>query len=369
VSLTRQILALVLLAVLAGGGFYAYQYVFDGGKATVARDGRSQRGGRSVPVELAKAEMRPLERKVEAVGTTRARQAIEIVPLAAGRVVEIAFEPGQRVEKGDTLVRLDDDIQRADLAQADAKLTEASSAVARAQILISNKTVSEVTLNQLVATEAAAQADVDRARRRLADRTVRAPFSGIVGLNLVDLGARVDDKTVLTTLDDRSEVEIEFALPETLYGQIKPGLTVVADAVAFPGRTFNGSVVSIDSRIDPTSRAFKVRAAIPNPDLSLPAGMFMHLAVILERHEAVMIPEEAIVVEGSDTFVFVADNGKAARKSIDIGQREVGAVEVVSGVSAGDEVVVRGVQRLRDGMAIHLASEAGKQRVTQGSPQ
>lgn len=354
---------------MGGGGLAAYQYLFDGSNAAVVEDGRGPRGGRSVPVELAKAELRSIERKVEAVGTTRARQAVEIVPLTSGRVVEIAFEPSQKVEAGDVLVRLDDDIQQADLVQASAKLKEATSAVERAQILRSNNTVSEVTLNQLVADQAAAQADVDRARRRLADRSVRAPFSGIVGLNHVDLGARVDDNTVLTTLDDRSEVEIEFALPETLYGQIAPGQAVVADAVAFPGRKFEGRVVRIDSRIDPTSRAFKVRAAVPNPDLALPAGMFMHLAVILDRREAVMIPEEAIVVEGSSTFVFAAVDGKAVKRDVAIGQREVGAAEIVSGVAVGDEVVVRGVQRLRDGVPIRLPGAAASGRAGRGEPQ
>lgn len=369
-SLTKQILACILLAGVAGAGYVAYQHYLDPGNAAVVEGQRGARGGggRTVPVELAEAELRTLERKAEAVGTTRARQAIEIVPTTDGRVVEIAFEPGQQVEAGDVLVRLDDDIQKADLEQATAKLKEAASAVERTKILRSNNTVSEVTLNQLVAAEAAAQADVDRARRRLADRTVRAPFSGIVGLNHVDLGARVDDNTVLTTLDDRSEVEIEFALPETLYGQIATGQDVIADAVAFPGRTFEGRIVNIDSRVDPSSRAFKVRAGIPNPDLSLPAGMFMHLVVILEQRQAVMIPEEAVVVEGSETFVFVADDGKAESRRIVIGQREVGAVEVSSGVAAGERVVVRGVQSLRDGMAIRMAGDADGRRPGQGAP-
>ncbi|MDP2621534.1 MAG: efflux RND transporter periplasmic adaptor subunit [Hyphomicrobiales bacterium] len=368
-SLTKQIFACILLAGAAGGAFVAYQYFFDGSNAAVIEDGRGSPGGRSVPVELAKAELRSLERTVEAVGTTRARQAVEIVPLTSGRVVQIAFEPSQKVEAGDVLVKLDDDIQQADLVQAEAKLKEAASTVARAQILRGNNTVSEATLSQAVAAEAAAQADVDRARRWLADRTVRAPFSGIVGLNHVDLGARVDDTTVLTTLDDRSEVEVEFALPETLYGQTAPGQTVVANAVAFPGRIFNGRVLRIDSRVDATSRAFKVRATIPNPDLSLPAGMFMHLAVILERREAVMIPEEAIVVEGSGTFVFLAVDGKAVRRDVAIGQREVGTVEILTGVGVDEEVVVRGVQSLRDGMQIRRPGKAGSGRARRGEPQ
>jgi membrane fusion protein (multidrug efflux system) len=183
---------------------------------------------------------------------------------------------------------------------------------------------------------------------------VRAPFAGVVGLRQVDPGARVDENAVLTTLDDRSEMEIEFSLPETLYGQVSTGQAVTATSVGFADRIFEGLVATIDSRIDATSRAFKVRALLPNPDLALPAGMFMHVTVLLESRMAVMIPEEAVIVQGSRTFVYVVADGKANVRNVILGHREVGAVEVVDGLANGEMVVIRGTERLRDNAPVRV---------------
>jgi len=119
--------------------------------------------------------------------------------------------------------------------------------------------------------------------------------------------------------------------------------------------------VSIDSRIDMTSRAFKVRASIPNPDLLLPAGMFMHLSLQLNPRQAIMIPEEAIVAQAGKTYVFVVKDNKVQRLAVELGQREVGKVELLSGVAAGDKIVTRGVQRLRDGGEVRLTGEGAPQ--------
>lgn len=363
-SLLRQVLFAVLLLLAIGGGFVAYrQLVARGGDSAATLAPALQ----PVPVVLAAAEQRQTATRVEAVGTTLSRRAIEIVPLASGRIEEIAFEPGQFVEAGDVLVRLDDDIERADLAEAEATLQETVLALQRARALRQKNAVPEATVDQLVAAEASGQAELDRARRRLADRTVRAPFAGVVGLRQIDLGARVDENSVLTTLDDRSEMEIEFALPEAMYGQVFAGQPVVATSVAFPGRNFEGLVSTIDSRVDSTSRAFKVRALLPNPDLTLPAGMFMHIAVVLDSREAVMIPEEAVMVQGSRTFVYVAADGKAAVRPIRVGHREVGAVEVVEGLEAGEAVVIRGTQRLRDGAPLQIIEDGDAAAVPAGS--
>jgi membrane fusion protein, multidrug efflux system len=152
---------------------------------------------------------------MEAVGTSLARQSIEMVALASGRVQEIAFEPGQKVAAGDVLVRLDDEIERADLDEAEATLNETTLALERAETLREQNAVSQAALDEARSRKAIAEAELDRATRRLADRTVRAPFDGIVGLRQVDAGARVSDTTVITTLDDLSEIEIEFSVSET----------------------------------------------------------------------------------------------------------------------------------------------------------
>lgn len=352
--LAGQVLIAVLLLLAIGGGIFAYrQFVAGGGESASAPTPAFA----PIPVVLAVAEQRQTATRVEAVGTTLSRRAIEIVPLASGRVEEIAFEPGQFVEAGDVLVRLDDDIQRADLTEAEATLQETVRALQRATALRQKNAVPEATVDQLVAAEVSGQAELDRARRRLADRTVRAPFAGVVGLRQIDLGARVDESSVLTTLDDRGEMEIEFSLAEALYGQIFPGQSVVATSVAFPDRSFEGLVVTIDSRVDPTSRAFKVRARLPNPDLTLPAGMFMHIAVMLGSRDAIMIPEEAVIVQGTRTFVYVVADGRASVRPIRVGHRETGAVEVAEGIAVGEAVVVRGTQRLRDGAPVQVIED------------
>jgi membrane fusion protein (multidrug efflux system) len=353
--IVRQLVILAVLAGIAWGGYEAYQVYFAKEAQTQQRPG-SGRPRIVVNVEVVPATVATIEEQIEAVGTTVARRSVAVVPSAAGRLVAINFEPGDEVQRGAELARLDDDIERANLAEAQAKAEEVRRAVERTQSLRRTRTVTEVTLENVLVQQQIALAELERAERRLADRTVVAPFAGVVGLRRVDLGARVNETTMLTTLDDLNEVEIEFSVPETHYGRIAAGQNVVADGTAFPDRSFSGKIVSIDSRVDPVSRAFKVRARVPNPNRTLPAGMFMHLVVVLSAREGLTVPEEAIVVQGSDTFVFTIEDGKAARRSVVLGKRQVGTIEITGGLAEGDQVVVRGVQRLRDGAEVRIVS-------------
>jgi len=358
VSFVRQIGILLVLLVAAGGGYAVYERT---GENNTGGGQGSARGGRPpAPVEIEVAALRQIEDRIEAVGTTLARRAVEIVPMATGRVVEILFEPGQTVAANDILVRLDEDIQRADLAEARARFSEAQLALERARTLARSNTISKATLEQLEAALAIARAQVDRAARRLADRRIEAPFSGIVGLSGVETGTRIDEQTMITTLDDLSRVEIEFALPETVFGKIRKGLPITAGSAAFPGREFNGALTSIDSRINTVSRSFKVRAIVPNEEMILPAGMFMHLAVILDTRTGLVVAEEAILTQGSTSFLYVFDDGKAAKRTVTLGKREFGRVEITAGISVGELVIIRGIQRLRDGAPARLVGEAAE---------
>jgi membrane fusion protein (multidrug efflux system) len=342
--------SLVLLAA-AGGGYHVYQTYVTAEGGGGERKGR--RGG-DVPVIVSPVSVQRIEEQVEAVGTTRASQAVEIVPLASGRVVDLTFDSGQQVAEGAILLTLDDDIEKANLDEAEAKLKQTQLALERAESLRRNKTVSQAQLDQLTAENIGAQAARDRAARRLADRTVRAPFAGVTGLRRVDIGARIDDNSVITTLDDLSKVEVEFQLPELLYGKIRRGLEITATSATFPGRTFPGKVINVDSRIDETARAFRVRAVMPNPELVLPAGMFMTISVVLESRDAMMIPEAAVIFEGATSFVYVVKDDKAQRRDVQLGQRRANLTEVVTGLQDGEMVVQRGTQNLRNGSAVKI---------------
>jgi membrane fusion protein, multidrug efflux system len=351
VSLVKQLAAAgVVLVALGGGALLHFRSAPESGAEAAV-----QRGPQAIPVEVAPVQEETLRRRIEAVGTTLARQAVDIVPLASGRVESITFVPGQRVATGDVLVRIDEEIQEAEVAEARATLREAVLAYERAVKLRTNNTVAQATVDDLEAARDGAQARLDGALRLLADRTVRAPFAGIVGLRQVDVGARVDDDTVLTTLDDLSEIEIEFSVPEIFFGRVRHGQPVSATSTAFPGRAFSGRIATIDTRVGLVSRAFRVRAVLPNPDLVLPAGMFMHVEVVLEERPAVLIPEEAVIAEGDGTFVFTVQDERAQRRPVRLGQRQAGTVEVLEGLEAGEPVVREGMQRLRDGAAISTA--------------
>lgn len=359
-SVTKQlVLAGVLLLGLGAAGLWYYQ-------ATTSTSAEAAIGGapRATTVNLVTAERGVARERIEAVGTTLAHQAVDIVSLASGRVGEIAFRPGERVEAGAVLVRLDDAAERAAVAEAQAAMREVKLALERAIKL--RATVAQATIDELEASLEGAQARVDRAQNTLDERTIRAPFAGVTGMRRVDVGARVDDDTVLTTLDDLSSVELEFSVPENFFGQVRPGQPVTATSTAFPGREFIGRIATIDTRIGEVSRAFRVRASLPNDDQALPAGMFMHIEVVLEERPAVLIPEEAVLAEGTGTFVFTVRDGVAERRPVRLGQRRAGKVEVLDGVAPGEAVVQRGLQRLRDGAAVRVEGADSAGRAGQG---
>jgi len=358
-SIWKQLFILCLLVAVGYGGYEGYhRYIAASGGESAAAPDRS-RSSRPSPVEVTQAETRTLSTTVEAVGTTRALQSVEIVPEADGRIVELNITPGEQVRKGDVLVRLDDEIARADLAEAEARLIERRQAVERATSLRRTNAVAEATVEEAQARLAEALAQLDRTARRLEERTITAPFDGVLGLSSVDAGARVDQQTIITRLDDLSQIEVEFALPETLFAQVTKGQKALATSAAFPGQVFEGEIDAVDNRIDPVSRSFRTRAILPNPEGTLPAGMFMSLELLLSQSDFVVIPEEALIFQAAETYVFVVEDNTARRVVVETGQRRDGMVAVRNGIEEGQTVIVRGLQRLRDGAAVQVLGETG----------
>ncbi len=183
---------------------------------------------------------------------------------------------------------------------------------------------------------------------------IRAPFAGRVGLRNVSVGSYVSPGTVITTLDDTSVIKLDFSVPEVFLSTLQEGLQVSARTAAYPDVEFHGKVSSIDSRLDPISRSIVVRAHIDNKDGRLRPGMFMTVKLIRADAPTLMLPEEALVPEGSRKFAFVVRDGKAARTEIQTGRRRPGEVEIVSGLQEGDLVVTEGTQKIRDGVAVQV---------------
>lgn len=310
-------------------------------------------GPESVAVVTAPVVEKPLAVEVEALGTARANEAIEITAKAANTVISVRFEEGQLVRRGDLLIELDGAQARADLAAAEAALAESKSAYARSRDLFAQAALSQAQLEQIEATLLANEARVAASRARLSDTLIRASFDGRMGLRRVSVGALVNPGDVITTLDDTSTMKVDFDVPEVFLAVLKAGLAVVAQSAAYPGENFDGEVESVDSRVDPVTRTIKVRARLPNPEGRLRSGMFLTVRVSRDPLPGLVVPEQALVPERGKVYVFVLTDGRIARREVTIGRRVPGEVEITQGVAAGERVVIEGTQKVRDGSTAH----------------
>jgi membrane fusion protein, multidrug efflux system len=246
-------------------------------------------------------------------------------------------------------------------ASAEAELGNARQLLERAEALVEGSTVSRAQVATLRSDVEVKVAALAAQQARLAERTVLAPFAGTLGIRQVSLGALVSPGDAIVTLDDLTRMRVDFDLPEVLLAQLRPGLELQVRSDTYPDRAFTATVTSIDTRIDPATRSVATVAEIDNRDGLLRPGMFLSVRVILSTDDdAVLIPEQALVPQGTQQYVYVVADGKAARREVAIGSRQSGMVEVRSGLAPGESVVIEGTQRLRDGAAVTVeAAETG----------
>jgi len=323
--------------------------------STGSRTGSSG-GGTAVIASIVKPER--LLTQINALGTARANEAVEVTSKTSNVVTAVRFQDGQKVQQGQVLVELDSAQARADLAAAEAASAESTSQLKRSQELMDTKVISPAQYEQLEAMKKGNEARVASARSRVADTIIRAPFAGRVGLRRVSVGSLVNPGTTITTLDDVSVIKVDFAVPENFLAGLREGLKVTASAAAFPGRQFSGMVTGVDSRIDPVTRSVTVRANVPNTDLALKPGMFLDVSLARDERQALMVPEAALVPEQSKQFLFVIEEGRAIRREVRIGRRQPGKVEVVDGLRSGDQVIVEGTQKVREGAPVRVVDRA-----------
>ncbi len=347
----------ITIAVLcAAWAIYATQHKPVAG--AVASQGGGGRSSAPAFVTLAPVRAERLSQKLEALGNARANESVDISTKISNIVTAVRFRDGERVKRGQVLVQLDNAQARAEVAAAEAALTESESLFNRSRELLDTQALSKSSFDQLEATLKANRARLSAAQARLEDTVVRAPFSGRVGLRRVSVGTLISPGDVITTLDDTSVIKLDFSVPENFLSSLREGLSIRATAPAFPGRSFAGSVASIDSRVDMNTRSVTVRALLANDDGSLKPGMFLNVALANDEREALVIPEEALSPEAERQYVYVVADGKVSRREVRIGGRRPGSVEVLSGLTAGERVVVEGTQKVRDGAMVRSTERA-----------
>lgn len=297
----------------------------------------------------------PFPLTVQALGTSRANESVELRPRISQVITAIGFEEGQEVAAGQVLVELENAEALADVAEARARLVDSQSKHQRGLELFKLELTSTAELEQLEARRDADRAALAAAQARLAETVVRAPFAGRVGLRRVSLGALVGPSTVITTLDDTDPVKLDFDVPETALSRVAVGLPVQARSAAWPDSVFRGTVSSVDTRVDRVSRSVTVRALVPNPLGLLRPGMFLTVDLLREDVTALLIPEQSLVPEQSRQFVLVVgQDGLVEKRLVELGRRRPGQVEVTAGLTAGEVVVVEGTQKAKPGQKVTI---------------
>ena len=319
-------------------------------------------GGRPPSVEAAKVEVARLTDDTQAVGSLRSRRGVVLRPEVSGRITQLNFTDGQRVKKGQVLVQFDDQLPQAQIQQSMAELSIAQANQKRNQELVAQNFVSQRSLDESAANLQVAQAKLALSKATAERLKIIAPFDGIAGIRLVNVGDYLKDGADIVNIEDIDAIFVDFRLPERFQSKVKRGQTALLDMDALPGRKFNAKIQAIDPLIDANGRSVGVRGCIDNRQAQLRPGMFARVSTVFGvRESAKVIPEEAIVPQGGKQFVIKlvkSDDGKtqtSQRVEVKLGLRSPGKVEVLEGLELGDTVVVAGQQRVqRDGTAVNV---------------
>ncbi len=310
----------------------------------------------SVIAEPVKEEK--IEDRISLVGNLMADEAIEIKNQLAGMIEEIGFEEGQAVKKGQMLFTLDAQKMNAELAQAQANLGMAKTTFDRLSSLITDGAISQQEFDQAKSDLESRGAETDLIKARLKESVISAAFDGVMGERTVSLGQFVNAGTTLTYLVSQNPMKAEFRVPERFLGQLKERQSIEVTVAAYPEETFEGAVYFIDPQVDEQTRTALVKAKLPNPDGKLRQGMFANLNLIIAvRSRALTIPETALIPRGEEVYVFVVDNeNKAQMKQVKIGLRMAGKAEIIDGLSAGENVIFEGFQKIGPGSPVQIKS-------------
>lgn len=352
----RLVIATVLLGLVVGGlvGFNMFR---DRMIAEFFADMPVQ----PLPIEVIDVTGQDWQPVMTAIGTVHAAQGTDLTVEAAGIVREIAFTPNTDVAARQLLLRLDSEVQQADLSAVRAQLELERTNLERQQELQSRGVASNVTLDQSRAGFAAAEAQVARAEAVFEQRALRAPFAGTIGLARVDIGQYISPGTIVTTLQDLETMRVDFNLPEHSLPFLEVGqrlhVRVEGDA-----RRFDGEITGIDPRVDPSSRMVALRGRVDNPDFALTPGQFARVEIDLPlESDVIALPQTAVISSLYGDYIYtVHENDEAEglivrQVFVTTGRRSEGMVEINDGIAAGDRIVATGQNRLTNRAPVTIA--------------
>lgn len=363
-SKKTKIVLYSLIPVLLVGAFFLRGYLntensrpsLSEGSQQVSNNVRDNRLG----VRGVRVDSRPFSNRIFTTGSIIANEEVELRPEASGRITSLTLQEGRAVRKGQLLVKINDADLQAQLLRTNLQLELAMLREERQKALLANRAIAqedyEVALNQVNTIKA----EIELLKAQIEKTEIRAPFDGVIGLRNVSEGSYVTPSAIVATLQDYSRIKIDFSVPERYVSYV-----TVGDRISFTrqgsDRTYNGTVMAIEPRIDAATRTLLLRAEAQNPEGSIFPGSFVEIQFELRAiPNALMVPSEAVIPELGGSSLFVAENGIAKRRRIETGIRTETLVQIVSGISEGDTVLTTGILQLRENMPVRLTQLASQ---------
>ncbi len=357
----------LLLLVIAGLGFIKYQQI---------QQGMAMMAANAPPpstVEVVPALKTLWQPRVSAVGTLTAREGIDVSNEVEGIIEKIHIESGQQVKQGDLLVSLNDDVEQADLISFKAQEKLARTLFKRNEDMWKKKSISETEYDNAYSNLQVAQANVSQTRARIAKKSIRAPFAGVLGIRHVSTGQYLPPGTMLVSLQDYTILYSDFAVPEKHLPDITEGLEVRLRVSAYENRNFVGKVKALDAKVDEATRNISVRAELNNEDGLLRPGMYADIDLMLNQSaERVVVPATSIVYSSFGDALFVVEKNDAGdmmarRVQITIGEQRGDLVAIRSGLSGGEQVVQAGVGKLANNSPVTIVEQTRLKETVEGS--
>ncbi len=314
-------------------------------------------------VEVAAVERADIEARLQATGSLNAAETVTITARSRGRVEAVHFEEGSEVSRHEALVLLERKRAQAAVREAAARVAQTARQLERLEALDADAFVSETELEEARATASEARAALRVSSEDLADRIIEAPFDGLIGRRRISPGALLEPGMAIASLSRIAPLDLLLDVPGNELARIEVGQRVVATTPAYPQQRFEGRVTFVSPEVAEDTRTLALEATFDNADHQLKPGLFMTAELVTDRREILRVSEAAVIAEGPSEHLFIVDTKDAAsqarvrRQPVQTGIRRGGWVEITSGVSADERVVVSGLQRLRDGIAVRIGDD------------
>ncbi len=304
-------------------------------------------------VDIKKIRLGTVKTTLEVLGSIMAKDTLEITSEVPGIVESINFKEGTSVKKGQVLLTLKSVEKKAEVKKWIVIVKNRKKLYLIGKKLYLTNNIATTKLDALSASLSEAEAELEIVQAQFEKKTIKAPFSGYIGLSNISIGSYIKPGEKILTLDAVDPIELDFEVPETSLSNIKKDTIIIAKTRAYDNLQFEGKIKTINTRINPSSRSLTIRASFANSKKLLKPGMFMVITMpIAIKENAIIIPEESVITNGNKRTVFIYRDGKTLASTVKLGERLIGEVEVLEGLIGDEYLIVGGIQKIRDGQKV-----------------